>query len=132
MGDLIQYGCASATSLHKRLQRDAGAVKRAGAGGKKSIVEGYIVSTVVTGSGTLTKVVDTPAFLATGQAAQVEATGDAHGTMAFAVGDRDLYTPASAVTPPVATLSEDSASEFYVTGCTYVGDVSSYPAQSSL
>lgn len=131
MSDLIQYGAASATSLHKRLQRDAGVVKRAGAGGKKSIVEGYIVSTVVTGSGTLTKVVDTPAFLATGQAAQVEATGDAHDTMAFAVGDRDLYTPASAVTPPVATLSEGSASEFYVTGCTYVGDVPSYPALES-
>lgn len=128
VGDLIQYGAASAISLHKRLQRDAGAVKRSGAGGKKAIVEGYIVSTVVSGSGSITKVVDTPAFLATGQAAQIEAAGDAHDTMAFAVGDRDLYTPQSGVTPTPKTLSAAEAHEFYVTGCAYVGEVAAYPA----
>lgn len=131
MGDLIQYGAVSAISLHKRLQRDAGAVKRSGAKGKKSIVEGYIVSTVVSGSGSITKVVDTPAFLATGQAAQIEAAGDAHDMMAFAVGDRDLYTPQSGVTPTAKTLSAAEAHEFYVTGCAYVGEVAAYPALES-
>lgn len=131
MGDLIQYGAVSAISLHKRLQRDAGAVKRSGAKGKKSIVEGYIVSTLVSGQGTLTKVVDTPAFLATGQAAQIEAAGDAHDMMAFAVGDRDLYSAASVASITPVTLSADRASEFCVTGCAYVGDVSVYPPLES-
>lgn len=126
MGDLVQYASSSAISIHKQVQRSAAATKRSGASGKKSVVDGYIVSTCVTNNGTLTKVVDTPAFLVTGQAAQIESAGVAKDAMAFTVGDRDLYTPMSALSPAPSTLSEAAAYTFHMTGCAAVGAVAGY------
>jgi len=61
--DLIQYASASAVSIDKQVKRQARAVATSGAGGKKAIIDGYIVSTARTSNGTLTRVIDPPAII---------------------------------------------------------------------
>ena len=105
MTALVQYACASAVPIDKQVKRQARAVSTSGAGGKKSIIDGYIVSTARTSNGTLTRVIDPPAIISFVSWTQPS------GLSALAFGysqvtrNRDQYMPNAAapvtpVTPP--------------------------------
>lgn len=108
MTDLIQYACASAVPIDKQVKRQARAVATSGAGGKKAIIDGYIVSTARTSNGTLTRVIDPPAIISFMNFGPnpVPASPDAPFTVgrSLYIGNRDTYQPGDrdpAITPPV-------------------------------
>lgn len=93
MTDLIQYACASAIAVDKQVKRQAQAVATSGAGGKKSIIDGYIVATARTSNGTITRVIDTPAQITW---LSWWTFGDGGGDVRFATINtsvRDLFLP---------------------------------------
>lgn len=109
MTDLIQYASVSAVSIDKQVKRQARAVATSGAGGKKAIIDGYIVSTMRTSNGTLTRVVDTPAVISFMNFGFNPTSGTEEGPPAVGrslyVGSRDKYQPgdrAPSSAPPVA------------------------------
>ncbi len=108
MGDIVKYLARSAVHLHKRFLRQAISVRSAGRTGKKSLIEGYIASTLVKdGEGSVTTVLDLP-----GQILWMSRNSfDGFSTWYFAtvasVGNRDMYVPGlTAVVSPVAVDNE--------------------------
>lgn len=124
MGDLVQYGAASAVYLHKRILRAAKAMELSGASSKKSITDGYIVTNTRTSGGTLSRVIDPPAFIGW-QAPQVY-EGLFYEAVAASVGDRDLLLPNAVASPDPVAVTDDSVLGFGVTGYRYVEVDSGY------
>lgn len=103
MANTVQYASASAVTIAGQVGRQARAVVASGAGGKKSIIDGYIVTTARTSGGTLSRVVDPPALIT--QIGWTQPSGLTELAFGYTqvVGNRDLYLPgADQSIPPVA------------------------------
>lgn len=93
MADIVQYAAGSAIKNDKQIRRQARAVSVSGAGGKKSIIDGYVVITTRTAGGTMTRVVDTPAIVSF--VSWTQPVGLASRAFGYSqqVGTRDTFMP---------------------------------------
>ena len=112
MGDIVKYVGASAVRHHKWIQRVAAAARLGGAGsGKKSIIDGYITSTVVTdANNSVTRVIDPPAIVSWASPRVASGVVDYWPTLVLNA-NRDAFTPSLADPPvdipaPTAELSQ--------------------------
>lgn len=111
MGDIIKYAAMSAMSSHKRFLRQAVAVRAAGAAGKRSIIDGYIVSTSADKNKSITTVVDVPGSIVVFHRSPAGKSG---GWGVYMAGTRDSYDsrtgrtdgPYSAADEPATPLKD--------------------------
>lgn len=119
MADIIKYACSSATKLHKQFQRVGAAVRSANSHSKRTIVDGYIVSTRADKSGSVTTVIDTPASLAF---PGVHVNVDNEVSYIYCVpltDDRDIFTPGN--TKDITPVVGDTKRYAQPAGHKYVG-----------
>ena len=97
MADLVRYAAKSAIPDHRRFQQFGGSTKAAGAAGRKTVINGYIASTVVVGDNSVTTVIDPPAHIVWFGTAMAGDPPSLFYALRAPFGTRDTYTPNYAV-----------------------------------
>lgn len=101
MADLVRYVARSAIPDHRRFQQFGGSTKSAGAAGRKTVINGYIASTVVVGDNSVTTVIDPPAHIVWFGTASAGDPPSLFYALRAPFGTRDTYAPNYAVTGSV-------------------------------